>query len=118
MDTRISSNDIEAKIMITRLQKKFLEEFDDVDIRKLSKKERDKANKTFARIQETIDRKLDMFYWLVINHPDIFLDEARELEDTTLEPHRRLFKLIKILYKMNPRFEVELHLKEQGLLKP
>jgi len=101
--------------MITKKQKEFLEKYKDINIEDLNIRERDLFNKTLTRIHEFIDRGLERTLWLAINHPDVLLDEARELEDESLPAHRRLMTLIKILNNLNPRFEVELTLKEKKL---
>lgn len=99
--------------MITDIQKKVLEEYLIKKRKFKSKSERNRFNKTLFRIQKTLDKGLDKLLWLAINCPDILLDEARELEDETLEPHRRLKMLLKTMNFINPRFEVTLIIKEK-----
>lgn len=104
--------------MITRIQQKVLEEYL-VNKRKFkSKSERNRFNKTLFRVQKNLDKGFDKLLWLAINCPDIILDEARELEDETLEPHRRLKMIFKIINNLNPRFEVELIIKKSSFQSP
>lgn len=65
------------------------------------------------RIQQRIEREIDMALWLAIHHPDILLDEETEWRDETgkIVPHRRLKKLLLIIKALNPKIEVELVLK-------
>jgi len=65
------------------------------------------------RLQQRIERELDMALWLAIHYPQILLDEERESKDETgkIMPHRRLKKLLLILKALNPKMEVELVLK-------
>ncbi len=67
------------------------------------------------RIHKRIDNGLDGLLWLAINRLDLLLDEAREMEDESLELHRRTKKIIKIMNNLNPRVEVELVLKQKQL---
>jgi len=74
--------------------------------------ERKRFNRTLIRIQERLDDGIKKTVWLAINCPELLLDEERELEDESLEPHRRLKQLLKILNNINPKFEVALVIKD------
>jgi len=65
------------------------------------------------RLQQRVERELDMALWLAIHYPNILLDENREWRDESgkIVPHRRLKKLLLIVKALNPKMEVELVLK-------
>lgn len=100
------------KMVLTRKQKLTLEEYlNGKAFSSLS--ERNKFNKTLVRVQNNIDRGLEYLLWMAKNCSDILLDEARELENDTLEPHRRLKMLFKIIGYLNPRFQIEIKIKSE-----
>jgi len=100
-------------MVVTKKSKEFLENLR--NIKTMTPKERERANKTFARIHKRIEEFLEGCLWLSINHPDILLDEARELQDSSIEPHRRIKMFFKIMNNLEPRFEVELVLKRKTI---
>jgi len=98
--------------VITDNQLKILEEYVKNGKKFKSIEERKRFNRTLVRLQDRVDEGLVKLVWLAINCPELLLDEERELADETLEPHRRLKKLFKILANVNPRFEVALVIKK------
>lgn len=66
------------------------------------------------RIQKRIDKELDNFLWLCVNHPEIFIDEEFEINDNTgkIVSHRRLRKLMVCLNNLNPNMNVSLVLEK------
>ena len=98
--------------MITRQQKKWLESSDKTEDGKFIKNGAKHAV-YMSRIQKRIDKELNALTWLAQTYPQIFLDEEKEMRDTTgkITPHRRLKAILKILMALNPKMEVEMVLK-------
>ena len=86
--------------MLAPKMKKFLEKyFSNPNSKRLSVKHCVYMN----RLQNRIDRELDMFLWLCVNRPDLFLAQ-REGQ----EPNERLKKLILALKNLNPQCDIQL----------
>lgn len=56
------------------------------------------------RIQDRIERELDMLLWLAVNRPDIFLMDDKE----SAKSNERLKKLLLVVKVLNSNCEVEL----------
>ena len=97
--------------MLTRNQMKVLQKYVECGGKFKSQEERRHFNRTLVRIQDSLEETFKQLEWCAINAPDLLLDEKRELEDDSLEPHRRLKHLLKIMNAVNPRFEVALMVK-------
>lgn len=59
------------------------------------------------RIRQQIDKSLENAKWLVDNYIEILKDEKAEINDETLERHRRFKAFTYVTNKLNPISEIQ-----------
>jgi hypothetical protein len=91
--------------MITNIERKFLEQLLNGEIKKEDNPKR--YSVMMGRIQKQIDRNIVNLIWIIENFPSIFKDEATEINDPLLERYRRFRALAYIVTKIDPSIELE-----------
>lgn len=100
--------------MITKIQRKFLQQFLNGEISKEDNPK--KYSEMMKAIQFQIDFNINQLLWIVESCPDILKDEKHEIEDVTIERYRRFRAFAYILTKLDPMVEFE-ELKLSDVLK-
>jgi len=106
--------------MITKTMKKYLEAKNS-ETEKLSFYKQVKHCVYMKRIQNRIDRELNMLLWLAVNKPEILDDNptpilneyGHNIRRNKFKKNERLRKLLLTVKALNPRCDIELILNEK-----